>query len=147
MSKNKSTGTLDNALKISLGFNIVFLLLALLSTWFAYQANSESSKKKIIDEVTKQVTLEKEVESHKQQIKELEDKMYDMNKMYISLDEKISELAGKAKTIDRQLMQSTIKALMLTGKSYQESIQYWNTPIQNINPKLPEMIYKNKIKN
>jgi hypothetical protein len=101
--------------------------------------------KRIVDQVTKQGTLEKEVEYQKLQIKELEDKMTELNKMYIALDEKISELKGKAKAIDHQLMQSAIKALMLTGKSYQESIQYWNTPIKNINPQVQEMIYKNKI--
>lgn len=148
MNKKNTSGSSDTALKISIGFNIVFLVLALLSTWFAYLANSDSSKKKIVEEVTKQITLENEVERHKEQINELEEKMSDLNKMYIVLDEKISELKGKAKAIDHQLMQSAIKALMLTGKSYQESIQYWNTPIKNINPQSPEMIYKNnKIEN
>lgn len=144
----KSSWLSDNVLKISICFNIAFFLLTLLSTWYAYQANSDSSMKRIVDQVTKQVTLEKEVEYQKLQIKELEDKMSELNKMYIALDEKISELKGKAKAIDHQLMQSAIKALMLTGKSYQESIQYWNTPIKNINPQIPEMIYKNnKIEN
>lgn len=147
MSK-KSSWLSDNALKISICFNIAFFLLTLLSTWYAYQANSDSAMKRIVDQVTKQVTLEKEVEYQKLQIKELEYKMSELNRMYIALDEKISELKGKAKAIDHQLMQSAIKALMLTGKSYQESIQYWNTPIKNINPQIPEMIYKNnKIEN
>ncbi len=124
--------------------SLCMLLLAGLSAWYAYQANSDASRQKIVEQVTKQVTLEKEVDYHKQQIKELEDKMSEMNKMYISLDEKISELAGKAQVIDRQLRKSTLKALMLTGKTYQESIRYWNSPIKNLNPTLPETIYNNK---
>ncbi|HAT1825576.1 TPA: hypothetical protein JBA24_14395 [Legionella pneumophila] len=118
--------------------SLCMLVLAGFSAWYSYQANSDASQQRIVEQVTKQVTLEKEVDYHKQQIKELEDKMSEMNKMYISLNEKISGLAGKAQVIDRQLMKSTLKALMLTGKTYQESIRYWNSPLKNINPANPK---------